>query len=85
MPLHSTIQQRPGCHPGPPLGLHAGARYGIERALQQDQQDVGLGDYPVRGGRGWRHYLTLVLMAMLFGWEERQLDQQTLPAFGHVV
>lgn len=53
--------------------------------MQQDQQDVGLGDYPVRGGRGWRHYLTLVLMAMLFGWEERQLDQQTLPAFGHVV
>ena len=58
-----------------------GQRYWIERALQQGQQDVGLGDDPVRGWRGWHHHLTLVMMAMLFLFllEERQLHQQTRP------
>ena len=49
----------------------------IERALQQGKQDVGLGDYQVRGWRGWHHHMTLVMMAMLFGLEERRLHQQT--------
>jgi len=48
-----------------------GQRYGIERALQQGNQGVGLGDYQVRGWRGWRRHLTLVLMVMLFLLEER--------------
>ena len=56
-----------------------GQRYWIERALQQGQQDVGLGDDPVRGWRGWHHHLTLVMMAMLFLLEERQLHQQPRP------
>jgi len=54
-------------------------RYWIERALQQGKQDVGLGDYPVRGWRGWHHHITLFLMAMLFLLEERRLHQQPRP------
>ena len=56
-----------------------GQRYWIERALQQGKQDVGLGDYQVRGWRGWHHHMTLVMMAMLFGLEERRLHQQPRP------
>jgi hypothetical protein len=56
-----------------------GQRYGVERALQQGKQDVGRGDYQVRGWRGWHPHLALVMMAMLFTLEERLLHQQTRP------
>jgi hypothetical protein len=56
-----------------------GQRYGIERALPPGKQEVGLGDYPVRGWRGWHHHLALVMMAMLFLLEERPLHRQTRP------
>ena len=56
-----------------------GQRYWIERALQRGKQDVGLGDYQVRGWRGWHHHMTLVMMAMLFGLEERRPHHQTRP------
>jgi hypothetical protein len=56
-----------------------GQRYWIERALQNAKQDVGLGDYPVRGWRGWHHHMALVMMAMLFMLEERLLHQETRP------
>ena len=65
--------------PAPRLAFMQGQRYWIERALQQGKQDVGLGDYQVRGWRGWHHHMTLVMMAMLFLLEERQLHQQTRP------
>lgn len=65
--------------PAPRLAFMQGQRYWIERALQQGKQDVGLGDYQVRGWRGWHHHLTLVMMAMLFLLEERRLHQQTRP------
>ena len=54
-------------------------RYWVERALQTGKQDVGLGDYPVRSWRGWHHHLALVMMAMLFQLEERQLQRPTYP------
>ncbi|HRY14436.1 MAG TPA: hypothetical protein P5330_01010 [Candidatus Competibacteraceae bacterium] len=41
--------------------------------------DVGLGDYPVRSWRGWRHHMTRVMMAMRFQLEERQLLRPTYP------
>jgi hypothetical protein len=56
-----------------------GPRYWIERALQQGKQDVGLGDYPVRGWRGWHHPMALVMMALLFTLEEWRLHHQTRP------
>jgi SRSO17 transposase len=65
--------------PAPRLAFMQGQRYGVEQALRQGKQDVGLGDYQVRGWRGWHHHLALVMMAMLFLLEERQLHQQTRP------
>ena len=65
--------------PVPRLAFMQGQRYWVERALQQGKQDVGLGDYQVRGWRGWHHHMALVMMAMLFLLEERQLHHQTLP------
>ena len=47
--------------------------------MPQGKQDVGLGDYQVRGWRGGRHHMTLVMMAMLFLLEERQLHPQPRP------
>jgi SRSO17 transposase len=69
----------PADTPAPRLAFMQGQRYWIERALQQGKQDVGLADYQVRGWRGWHHHLALVMMAMLFALEERQLHQQTRP------
>ena len=40
---------------------------------------VGWGDYPVRGWRGWRPHLALVMMAMRFILEERLLHHQPRP------
>ena len=61
------------------LAFMQGQRYWIERALQNAKQDVGLGDYQVRGWRGWHHHMALVMMAMLFMLEERLLHQDTRP------
>jgi SRSO17 transposase len=61
------------------LAFMQGQRYWVERALQTSKQDVGLGDYQVRGWRGWHHHMALVMMAMLFLLEERQLHRQTRP------
>lgn len=65
--------------PAPRLAFMQGQHYWVEHALRQGKQDVGLGDYQVRGWRGWHHHLALVMMAMLFLLEERQLHQQTRP------
>lgn len=65
--------------PAPRLAFMQGQRYWVEHALRQGKQDVGLGDYQVRGWRGWHHHLALVMMAMLFLLEERQLHPQTRP------
>ena len=65
--------------PAPRRAFMQGQRYWVEHALRQGKQDVGLGDYQVRGWRGWHHHLALVMMAMLFLLEERQLHPQTRP------
>ena len=74
-----SLSNAPADTPAPRLAFMQGQRYWIERALQQGKQDVGLGNYQVRGWRGWHHHMTLVMMAMLFLLEERQLHQQTRP------
>ena len=61
------------------LAFMQGQRYWVERALQMGKQDVGLGDYQVRGWRGWHHHMALVMMAMLFQIEERLLHRPTHP------
>ncbi len=56
-----------------------GQRYWVERALQDGKQAVGLGDYQARGWRAWHHHMALVMMAMLFMLEERQLNRHAHP------
>jgi SRSO17 transposase len=56
------------------LAYMQGQRYFVERALQDAKQQGGLGEYQVRGWRGWHHHTTLVMLAMLFLTEERLID-----------
>jgi SRSO17 transposase len=74
-----SLSNAPAATPAPRLAFMQGQRYWIERALQQGKQDVGLGDYQVRGWRGWHHHMALVMVAMLFTLEERLLHHQTRP------
>lgn len=74
-----SLSNAPAATPTPRLAFMQGQRYWIERALQTAKQDVGLGDYQVRGWRGWHHHLALVMMAMLFMLEERRLQHRTRP------
>jgi SRSO17 transposase len=77
--LKYSLSNAPADTPTARLAFMQGQRYWIERALQNAKQDVGLGDYPVRGWRGWHHHMALVMMAMLFMLEERLLHQETRP------
>jgi SRSO17 transposase len=74
-----SLSNAPADLPLSRLAFMQGQRYWIERALQQGKQDLGLGDYQVRGWRGWHHHMALVMMAMLFLLEERQLHRATRP------
>lgn len=46
------------------LAYMQGQRYFVERALEDAKQQGGLGEYQVRGWRGWHHHATLVMMAL---------------------
>jgi SRSO17 transposase len=77
--LKYSLSNAPADTPTARLAFMQGQRYWVERALQNAKQDVGLGDYPGRGWRGWHHHMALVMMAMLFMLEERLLHQDTRP------
>ncbi len=77
--LKYSLSNAPAETSVPRLAFMQGQRYWVERALQTGKQDVGLGDYQVRGWRGWHHHMALVMMAMLFQLEERQLQRPTYP------
>ena len=63
------------------LAYMQGQRYFIERALEDAKQQGGLGEYQVRGWRGWHHHVALVMMAMLFLSRERlEIGEPTLTA-----
>ena len=70
--IKDRLSNAPTDTPVPRRAFMQGQRDWIERALQQGQQDVGLGDDPVRGWRGWHPHRTLVMMAMRFLLEERR-------------
>jgi SRSO17 transposase len=74
-----SLSNAPADKPASRRAFMQGQRYWVERALQQGQQDVGLGDYQVRGWRGWHPHMALVMMAMLFTLEERLLHHPTRP------
>ena len=77
--LKYSLSNAPVATPIPRLAFMQGQRYWVERALQTGKQDVGLGDYQVRSWRGWHHHMALVMMAMLFQLEERQLQRPNYP------
>ena len=56
-----------------------GQRYWIERSFEDGKSEVGMGDYQVRGWRGWHHHMTLVMMAMLFLLKERMENNKSHP------
>lgn len=77
--IQYSLSNAPAETPLSRLAFMQGQRYWVERALQMGKQDVGLGDYQVRGWRGWHHHMALVMMAMLFQIEERLLHRPTHP------
>lgn len=44
----------------------SGLRWVIEHCFEVAKQQLGMGDYEVRGWRGWHHHRTLVLVAHFF-------------------
>ncbi len=77
--LKYSLSNAPADTPAPRLAFMQGQRYWIERVLRNAKQDAGLGDYQVRGWRGWHHHMALVMMALLFTLEERLFHHQTRP------
>lgn len=61
------------------LARMQGQRYWIERTFEDGKSEVGMGDYQVRGWRGWHHHMTLVMMAMLFLLKERMENKESHP------
>lgn len=53
------------------LGFMQAQRYWVERSIQDGKREVGMGEYQVRGWKGWHHHMAMVMMAMLFMLEER--------------
>ena len=41
-------------------------RWPIESCFEEGKQELGMGDYQVRGYRGWHHHMTLVILAHFF-------------------
>lgn len=44
----------------------SGMRWPIETTIEESKQLVGMGDYQVRGWRGWHHHMTLCILAHFF-------------------
>jgi SRSO17 transposase len=47
------------------LGRVSGMRWPIETGFEDGTQDLGMGAYEVRRGRGWHHHMTLVTWAQV--------------------
>ena len=43
-----------------------GMRWPVEHIFEVAKQELGMGDYEVRGWRGWHHHMTLVILAHFF-------------------
>lgn len=61
------------------LARMQGQRYWIERSFEDGKSVVGMGDYQVRGWRGWHHHMTLVMLAILFMLKERMENNESHP------
>jgi SRSO17 transposase len=61
------------------LAQMQGQRYWIERSFQDGKGQAGLDHYQVRGWKAWHHHMALVMMAMLFMFQERIEQQEEHP------
>jgi SRSO17 transposase len=61
----------------------SGMRWPVESAIQEGKDDVGMDQYEVRGWVGWRHHLTMSLLAHHFlVWLRRRLGGEITGADG---
>lgn len=54
-------------------------RYWIERNIQDAKTSCGMAQYQVRGWKAWHHHMALVMLAMLFLFQERVIHSEELP------
>jgi len=54
-------------------------RFWIERTFQEAKNEAGMDEYPACGWQAWYHHIALVMMAMLFGLQERLLQKEAHP------
>jgi hypothetical protein len=55
-------------------------RHWEEATLKEGKSEIGMGQYEVRGWRGWHHHMTMSLLALWFLGLERFRQQPTTPA-----
>jgi hypothetical protein len=60
------------------LAQMQGGRDWVERAFEDGKGACGLADYQALGWRAWNHYVTMVMLAMLFIAEQRVAHQPGL-------
>jgi SRSO17 transposase len=74
--LKVYLSNAPGHIPGTALGRGAGMRWPIETAFEESKGGVGLDHYEVRSWLGWRHHMTLCLLAPHFLVRTRRLGKR---------
>lgn len=61
------------------LAYMQGARFWVERCLQDSKGNCGMADYQGRGWSGWHKHIAMVMIAMLFMLNERILQEDSMP------
>jgi SRSO17 transposase len=54
-------------------------RFWVERSFEDAKTSCGMAQYQVRKWQGWHHHMSLVMLAMLFLFEERVQNHNDLP------
>jgi SRSO17 transposase len=54
-------------------------RFWVERTIQDAKTSCGMAQYQVRGWVPWHHHMALVMLAMLFLFQERLLHGESIP------
>jgi len=64
--LKTYVSNAPAETPLATLVRLSGMRWPIETCFEDGKQYLGMGDYEVRGWRGWHHHMTLCILAHFF-------------------